>query len=197
MFLQALDNVQHNLADHNVLDHRSKFNHVLHEILVQVESKSTSWIFSSRNDCSFIVDGQWATWTNWTACSSGSCAAGSSSRYRTCNNPPPSNGFVHRWNSLGLIWQSMCLVVNFVLVIQSRREYVLVLQLVQSMVIGLNGKLGVHVHRHVSVVGVYAIVTVRIRRRRTVVYHVSVQVLISMVHVWLDLVVCTDSYHCI
>ncbi|CAF1679281.1 unnamed protein product [Rotaria magnacalcarata] len=38
------------------------------------------------------VDGGWGPWTNWTACSSGTCAAGSSYQFRTCDNPPPSNG---------------------------------------------------------------------------------------------------------
>ena len=41
-----------------------------------------------------LVDGGWGSWTNWTSCSSGSCAAGTSYRYRACDSPPPSNGYV-------------------------------------------------------------------------------------------------------
>ena len=39
----------------------------------------------------FIVDGNWTSWSDWTSCSQ-SCGAGFQNRTRNCTNPPPTNG---------------------------------------------------------------------------------------------------------
>ncbi len=38
----------------------------------------------------FTVNGNWGAWSAWATCSQ-SCASGTQSRIRQCNNPAPSN----------------------------------------------------------------------------------------------------------
>ena len=39
----------------------------------------------------FIVDGEWATWSVWASCDV-SCGGGIQTRNRTCTNPTPAHG---------------------------------------------------------------------------------------------------------
>ena len=43
------------------------------------------------NFYTFLVDGQWGPFGNWSTCSQ-SCGGGVRTRQRECNNPLPSNG---------------------------------------------------------------------------------------------------------
>ena len=43
------------------------------------------------NFYTFLVDGQWGPFGNWSTCSQ-TCGGGMRTRQRECNNPPPSNG---------------------------------------------------------------------------------------------------------
>ena len=37
------------------------------------------------------ADGNWGAWTSWSSCSK-TCATGTKTKTRACNNPTPSNG---------------------------------------------------------------------------------------------------------
>ncbi|XP_078384720.1 thrombospondin-1-like [Oculina patagonica] len=44
-----------------------------------------------RNSCPILTNGGWSHWGAWGKCSV-TCGGGSQTRWRSCNNPPPSNG---------------------------------------------------------------------------------------------------------
>lgn len=45
----------------------------------------------NKSPCPVKVDGNWASWTDWAACSK-TCGGGTRTRTRTCSNPAPKNG---------------------------------------------------------------------------------------------------------